>query len=217
MVKNIVSCYFLARDVKHTKGISIRTRAGTGKPAVLYDVTHYAISQNEKRYSMISKFIYVSVLVALFTSVAEAKPQGKITMLDAKWEKDDAGQRVCTIRVEAQRVDRNARQIIKLAVQVKDSGGTNRFATVTSRGGSTWTRGGSPIITSIWTFKVKPGDLKNPRLTYEAILIDETSNDVLDSRVHGIPKRDVWDKENEKAEKLDVKQFYNQESHGSGI
>jgi len=146
------------------------------------------------------------MVFALFTSVAAAKPGGRITKYEASQEKSSSGQRVMVLHIEAERLNAAAKQFVKLAIQVKDADDIVYFAKVTSQGGAA-VFGGGPMVVTIWTFKIVLDNIKKPRLSYEVVLIDGATNETVDSRVRGIPKRDIWDKENEKAEKLDVKQF----------
>ncbi len=149
------------------------------------------------------------LLAAAAAAAAQADSRGRLISVTDKWETSETGERIGVIRVEAQRAREPdlSRLRIRLEVQVKDASGKVLFGSLLSHGIGAWTRGGGNVVNHAWIFTFKPGTLDNPRLSYAVTLLDAVSESVTDRRDRAIPKREAWDKENQDASPLFLRQI----------
>lgn len=148
-----------------------------------------------------------AVMAAVLSAAgARADSRGKIISLSDKWEINEAGDQIGVIRVEIQRPREQdmSRLRLKLDAQVKDAAGAMFFGTAASVGVGTWARGGANVVNRVVLFRVKPGPIEKPILSYAATLIDAVSESVVDTKTRGISRRTEWDMQNATARPLVV-------------
>ncbi len=156
---------------------------------------------------MKAAWLWMAALALVLTAAgARADSRGKILGLSDSWETSESGEPIGIIRVEIQRPREQdiSRLRVKLDVQVKDAAGVTRFGTAASVGIGTWARGGATVVNRVLLFKVKPGRMDKPRLSYVATLIDAVSESVVDTKTRGVSRRSEWDMENATAQPLQV-------------